>query len=77
MLGFAINRSLLACLRFLCGYKTRSESVRDILATLDFRQTARSDKASLPPIGQLAAGWQPAVRLAPDSDLHGPAQRRV
>lgn len=49
----------------------------NILATLDFRQTARSDRASLPPIGQPAAGWQPAVRLAPDSDLHGPAQRRV
>ena len=50
----------------------------NILATLDFRQTAKSDRASLPPTDNLpAAGWQPAVRLAPDSDLHGPAQRRV
>ena len=50
----------------------------NILATLDFRQTAKSDRASLPPTDSLpAAGWQPAVRLAPDSDLHGPAQRCV
>ena len=46
----------------------------NILATLDFRQAARSDRASLA-AGRLAACG--AARLAPDSHMQGLAQRRV